>query len=104
MSKKQPYEKPEVVAGDHHHLFTNDRLNRQFCATREDSLHWVVEAIKLFETHVVALPKEVILQFVSYHVAATQVAYEWGFRQAIDEVAELAAATRDKKASGGAEP
>ena len=29
MSKKQPYEKPEVVAGDHHHLFTNDWLNFQ---------------------------------------------------------------------------
>jgi hypothetical protein len=104
MSKKQPYEKPEVVAGDHHHLFTNDRLNRQFCATREDSLRWVSESIKLFETHVIALPEELRPQFASYAVAVTQVSYEWGFRQAIDEVAELAAATQDKKASGGAEP
>ena len=103
MSKKQPYEKPEVVAGDHH-LFTNDRLNRMFCTTREDSLRWVAEAVKLFEAHVIALPKDLLPQFVSYAVAVTQVSFEWGFRQAIDEVAELAAATRDKKASGGAEP
>ena len=104
MSTKQPYEKPEVAAGDHHHLFTNDRLNRQFCATREDSLHWAAEAIKLFEAHVIALPEELRPQFVSYAVAVTEVSFEWGFRQAIDEVAELAAATRGKEASGDAEP
>ena len=88
MDNKKPYETPHMQRPEHH-LFTNFRLNEMFCQSLEDSTAWAASAIKVFEDHVTDLPEKVKADFLSYAVAATQVAFEWGFKKAIDEVVDL---------------
>ena len=93
MDNKKPYSAPHMKRPEHH-LFANNRLNRLFCSSPDESARWARQCVELFKQTVTELPEEKQAALLTYVVAVTEAAFELGFIQAIDEMTDLSKETK----------
>ena len=71
-----------------HHLFQNDILNTLFCNTEADAANMTQQTVSTFEEMVMSIPEDMKPRFLSYMLAVTETAFEWGWEYA-NEFAEF---------------
>ena len=71
-----------------HHLFQNEILNTLFCNTEADAANMAQQTVATFEEMVMSIPEDMKSRFLSYMLAVTETAFEWGWKQA-NEFAEF---------------
>ena len=71
-----------------HHLFQNEILNTLFCHTEADAANMTQQTVSTFEEMVMPIPEDMKIRFLSYMLAVTETAFEWGWKHA-NEFAEF---------------